>query len=80
MFFTLDRIEESRFAVLTDDTGRVYSEELSLLPEDSTVGDVFVSENGKYVHAPEETAERQQRLKEKKNNFFNKLKKKQEEI
>lgn len=80
MFFTLNRIEENNFAVLTDDNGKVYSEELSLLPENCSVGDVFVFENGNYIHVPEETAERKQCLKEKRDNFFNKLKKKQEEI
>lgn len=75
MFFTLDRIEDNSFAVLIDDNGKVYSEELSLLPENSNTGDVFIYEDGIYKHAAEETASRKERIREKRNNFFNKLKK-----
>ncbi len=79
MFFTLDRIEENTFAVLTDDNGKVYSQKLSLLPENSRTGDVFTLQNGVYVYEAEQTAERKQRIAEKRNKFFDKLKKNREE-
>lgn len=79
MFFTLDRIEENAFAVLTDDNGKVYSEKLSALPENSRTGDVFTFKNGVYVYDAVQTAERKQRIAEKRNKFFNKLKKNKEE-
>lgn len=80
MFFTLNRTEENKFAVLIDDSGKVYVEELTLLPENCRIGDVFILESGVYVTAVEETAERKRKLKEKRDNFFNKLKKELEEI
>ena len=79
MFYTLDRIEESSIAILTDEEGRVHNADISALPSDARAGDVFVCENGVYKFAADETAERKNRIKEKRDNFFNKLKKKQEE-
>ena len=79
MYYTLDRIEENSTAVFTDDEGRVYNEDITNLPSDIHAGDVFICENGVYKPAAEETAERKKRIKEKRDNFFNKLKKKQEE-
>lgn len=79
MFFTFDRIEDNSFAVLVDDDGKIYNAELSALPKGSKTGDVFTYENGMYIPAAEEAASRKERIREKRNNFFNKLKSKQED-
>lgn len=78
MFFTLDRIEDNNIAVLTDDNGKVYDVDFSLLPTESKIGYVFTLKDGYYLYDNKETNERKQRIKNKKSVLFNKLKNREE--
>lgn len=78
MFFTLDRIEDNNIAVLTDDNGKVYDIDLSLLPSESKIGYVFTLKDGRYLHDNKETEKRKQRINNKKTALFNKLKNREE--
>ena len=76
MYYTLDRIEDNGFAVLIDDSGTVYNEKLSRLPEDPKAGNVYTLSADIFILDEAETETRRQRISEKKNRFFDKLKKK----
>ncbi len=76
MFFTFERTEEDRIAVLSDDCGAIYNISLSLIPQNSRHGDVFRKEDGKYIFNEAETNIRRMRIKKKKDAFFGKIKNK----
>lgn len=71
--FTLDRIE-NEFAVLTGDDGSVLNFRLDVFPESPEVGDVFAIIEDRPVFLKEETETRRKRISEKRDRFFNKIK------
>ncbi len=71
--FTLDRIE-NEFAVLTGDDGSVLNFRLDVFPESPKVGDVFAIVEDRPVFLKEETETRRKRISEKRDRFFNKIK------
>lgn len=79
MYYTLDRIEENSVAVFTDENGKVYNKKISDLPENSKPGDVFSLENNIFIFNAAETSLRKQRMAEKKDKFFGRLRKNKEE-
>lgn len=57
MYYAVDRFE-GELAVLQDDEERCVTVERTLLPAGVSQGDVLTLENGKYIHAREETQRR----------------------
>lgn len=70
MFYTLDRIEEESFAVLTDDNGRKYDVPIREMPDELRIGNVYEIIDGAYIYNKEETEKRRSAAKDRLKRFF----------
>lgn len=70
MFFTLNRIEEELFAVLTDDNGTKYDISVSELPDEIRIGNVYEIIDGAYIYNEKETEKRRTAAKNRLKRFF----------
>ena len=62
MYYSIDRFEDD-IAVLQDDGGNSRDVPRSLLPGGSKQGDILIFEDGGWLHDPDETARRKERVK-----------------
>lgn len=69
MICIIDRIEEST-AVCQREDRSVFTLPLSSLPQGVKEGDALYEENGSFKAAPDETAKRKKRIREKMKNLF----------
>lgn len=70
MFYTLNRIEEEFFAVLTDDNGKKHDISVSEMPEEMNIGNVYEFIDGAYIYNEKETEKRRATAKNRLNRFF----------
>lgn len=70
MFYTLNRIEEELFAVLTDDNGKKYDIPVSEMPEEMNIGNVYELIDDAYIYNEKETEKRRSAAKNRLNRFF----------
>ncbi len=70
MFYTLNRIEEELFAVLTDDDGRKYDIPVSEMPKELSIGNVYEVIDGAYIYNEKETEKRRTAAKNRLHRFF----------
>ena len=74
MHFTLDRIENNSVAVLTDDNGKTYDVDLSLLPKEKDPGCIYDFDGSSYIYNEKETVSRRNRNSDKLKKLMNKAK------
>ncbi len=74
MFYSLDRIEDGAIAVLISDGGKKTDVPCSAVFPHFSAGDVFRFEDNAYIFDEKETKTRRQRISEKKNRLFEKIK------
>ena len=72
MFFTLNRIEEETFAVLTDDNGKKYDVPVHELTGDLRIGNVYELIDDAYIYNEKETEKRRTAAKSRLKSFFGK--------
>ncbi len=70
MFYTLNRIEEEAFAVLTDDNGKKYDVPVAGMPKELKIGNVYELIDGSYIYNEKETEKRRSAAKSRLNRFF----------
>ncbi|MBR5233898.1 MAG: DUF3006 domain-containing protein [Clostridia bacterium] len=70
MFYTINRIEEELFVVLTDDDGRKYDVRVSEMPQDLRIGNVYELIDGVYIYNEKETEKRRSAARNRTKRFF----------
>ncbi len=70
MFFTLNRIEEETYAVLTDDNGIKYDIPVSDLPGEIRIGNIYDKVDGVYIYNEKETEKRRSAAQNRLKRFF----------